>query len=152
MHTLLLHVLVVFFGSLVLTQVIMEAVRPLAPVPFSPFLSNNVEGMETQTDYKEYQPNDALMLAQQNAGNIEYLKQQMGKLDGVQGQVADLSNNLQTLQTQVAGLMQAQQDYATQLTGGSAPAITGVVDDEEEDPIDATPVEPFSSRLCASRY
>ena len=140
MHTAwILPFLILFFGSLVLTQLLQSQTSLL------------LEGMETQTQspqYKDYQPKDAMMLAQQNAGNIEFLKERMDKLDGVQGQMTDLSNNLQTLQTQVAGLMQAQQDYATQLTGGSAPTITGAVDDDgEKEEDDGLPTEAFSLRF-----
>lgn len=141
MHTAwILPFLILFFGSLVLTQLLQSQTSLL------------LEGMETQTQspqYKDYQPKDAMMLAQQNAGNIEFLKERMDKLDGVQGQVTDLSNNLQTLQTQVAGLMQAQQDYATQLTGGSAPTITGAVEDDdgEKEEDDGLPTEAFSLRF-----
>lgn len=140
MHTAwILPLLILFFGSLVLTQLLQSQTSLL------------LEGMETQTQspqYKDYQPKDAMMLAQQNAGNIEFLKERMDKLNGVQGQVTDLSNNLQTLQTQVAGLMQAQQDYATQLTGGSAPTITGAVDDDgEKEEDDGLSTEAFSLRF-----
>ena len=45
-------------------------------------------------------------------------------------QVQDLSGNVQTLQTQVNGLVQSLQDYTNQMTGGTAPEISGTVAEE----------------------
>jgi hypothetical protein len=111
----LVNILVIFFLFLIIYQV---------------FLANNIiEGLDNQ--YQQYDtnnPNNALILAQQNAGNIEYLK---GRIDDVQGmfqQFQDLSGNVASLQSQVDGLVQAQNDYANQMTGGSPPEITGAVD------------------------
>jgi hypothetical protein len=85
------------------------------------------------TSYQSYDPQNALILAQQNAGNIEYIMQ---RLDGVQNlvqEVEDISGNVVSLQQQVNGLVSAQNDYATQMTGGTAPTITGTGDDEEDE-------------------
>jgi TolA-binding protein len=113
----LVNILIAFFIILILYQIILA--------------SNLVEGLENQyQSYDTNNPNNALILAQQNAGNIEYLK---GRIDNVQGmfqQVQDLSGNVQTLQTQVNGLVQAQQDYANQMTGGTAPEVTGATDSD----------------------
>ena len=45
-------------------------------------------------------------------------------------QVQDLSGNVQSLQTQVNGLVQSQKDYADQMTGGTAPEISGTTPEE----------------------
>lgn len=112
----LVNILIVFFIVLILYQI---------------FLATNIiEGLENE--YKPYDtnnPNNALILAQQNAGNISYLKERLDNFDGVYKQVQDLSGNVQDLQTQLDGLLQAQQDYANQLTGGTAPEVTGAVDE-----------------------
>lgn len=111
----LVNILIIFFIILILYQIILA--------------SNVVEGLENQ--YKPYDtnnPNNALILAQQNAGNISYLKDRIDIIQGFNQQVQDLSGNVQTLQTQVNGLVQAQQDYANQMTGGTAPEISGAVD------------------------
>jgi hypothetical protein len=89
-----------------------------------------VEGLENQYQpYDTNNPNNALILAQQNAGNISYLKERLDKFADVYQQVQDLSGNVQTIQTQVNGLVQSQQDYANQMTGGEPPEITGATDD-----------------------
>ena len=119
----LVNILIVFFIILILYQILLA--------------SHIVEGLENQ--YQEYDtnnPNNALILAQQNAGNITFLKQRLDDLTGINQQVQDLSGNVQSLQTQVTGLVQAQQDYANQMTGGTAPEVTGAVEDGE--PNDST--------------
>ena len=82
-----------------------------------------------QTTYKPYDmnnPNNAMILAQQNAGNIEYLKQQLNSLMGLQSEVTDISSNVVALNDQVSALVQQQQGLATGLVGNSAPNITGL--------------------------
>ena len=112
----LVNILIVFFIFLIVYQM---------------FLATNIiEGFDTE--YKPYNtndPNNALILAQQNAGNINYLKERLDKFDGIYQEVQDLSGNIDTLQTQVNGLVQSQQDYANQMTGGTAPVITGATDE-----------------------
>ena len=112
----LVNILIVFFIVLILYQIFLA--------------SNIIEGLENKyTPYDMNNPNNALILAQQNAGNISFLKERLDKYAGVYQQVQDLSGNVASLQTQVNGLVQAQQDYATQMTGGSPPQVTGAVDD-----------------------
>lgn len=93
------------------------------------FVDNTIEGL-TNNQYKPYDMNDsknALILAQQNAGNISFLKEQIDELNGLNKEVQDISGNVVTLQGQVSQLVASQQQYATQLTGGSPPNITGAV-------------------------
>ena len=83
--------------------------------------------------YRQYDKqiaDNTFMLAQQNAGNIEYLKQRIDSVQGIFQQVQDLSGNVQSLQTQVNGLVQSQKDYADQMTGGTAPEISGTTPEE----------------------
>jgi hypothetical protein len=117
----LVNILIIFFIFLILYQIFLA--------------SNLVEGLTNQ--YKPYDtnnPNNALILAQQNAGNIAYIKERLDSLQGsdLSQQFQDLSGNVQTLQTQVNGLVQSQQDYANQMTGGTAPQVTGTTDDEDD--------------------
>ena len=124
----LVNILILFFIFLILYQIILASNVIEAKLPL-------VEGLENQfQSYDTNNPNNAMILAQQNAGNILYLKDRIDNVQGLYQQVQDLSSNVQTLQTQVDGLVQAQQDYANQMTGGTAPDITGsTTDDAEED-------------------
>jgi len=96
-----------------------------------------VEGMDVSgnVSYQQYDSQNALILAQQNAGNIEYIMQRLDGLQNIVQEVEDISGNVVSLQQQVNGLISAQNDYATQTTGGTAPTITGTTtdDDDEED-------------------
>jgi hypothetical protein len=119
----LINILIVFFIVLILCQIFLA--------------TKTIEGMDNR-QYKPYDtnnPNNALILAQQNAGNIEYLKERINLVQGLGQQFQDLSGNVQSLQTQVNGLLQSQQDYANQMTGGTAPDISGATEttDDEDD-------------------
>ena len=121
------NILILFFIILISYQVILA--------------NHIVEGLETGESYQSYDTNNpanALILAQQNAGNIEYLKGRIQDVQGMNKQVQDLSGNVQTLQEQVTGLVTAQQQYATQMTGGTPPDISGATSPEDEEPTDAS--------------
>jgi hypothetical protein len=110
-------------------------------------LMTQKEGLETmdpstnQTTTDEYQPydtsnpNNVMILAQQNAGNISVLKQQLDDLgiSHLEQEIQDMSGNITSLQQQVNGLVTAQQEYASQINGGQPPVITGTVEDEEDE-------------------
>jgi len=120
---MLVNVLIIFFIFLIVYQIILANY-------------NVVEGLKNNNSnkvYKDYPPN-ALILSQQNAGNIEYLKKKMDDLQNMNTVVNDLSGNVASLQQQVNGLVSAQQQMVTQMTGGSPPDITGAVDDNVEQP------------------
>lgn len=110
----LVNILILFFLYLIIYQIFLA--------------SNLIEGLENQ--YKPYDtdnPNNAVILAQKNAGNIAYLKERIDEMQGsnLNQQFQDLSGNVQTLQTQVNGLVQAQQQYASQVNGGNPVQVTG---------------------------
>ena len=112
----LVNILVLFFIVLILYQILLA--------------NNIIEGLQTQYQpYDTNNPNNALILAQQNAGNIAYLKERLDTVMGLDKEVQDISGNVVTLQSQVNGMLVQQQQYATQMTGGSGqpPQITGAV-------------------------
>jgi hypothetical protein len=81
--------------------------------------------------YRQYDKkiaDNTFLMSQQNAGNIEYLKQRVEAIQGIFGQVQDLSANVSALQTQMDGLVQANTQYTTQMIGTQPPQITGDVD------------------------
>jgi TolA-binding protein len=115
----LINVLIILFIILIVYQIFLAY-----------FVDNVIEGL-VSSQYQQYNsndPNNALILAQQNAGNINYLKQQIDELNGLNQEVQDISGNVIQLQQQVSQLVASQQQYATQLTGGTAPNITGAVE------------------------
>lgn len=126
----LVNILIVFFVFMILYQIF------LATVP------STIEGLENQYQpYDTNNPANALILAQQNAGNIAYIKERLDEYQGLYQEVQDISGNYASLQGQVDQLVQAQEQYTTQMTGGTVPQITGVVDDGSttESDINGTP-------------
>lgn len=107
----LINILIVFFLFLIIYQIVLAY-----------FGDNIVEGL---TKYKPYGDKDALILGQQNAGNIIVLKGEIDDLTGLKQEFQDLSSNYSGLQSQVNSLVKAQNDYTNQMTGGSEAQITG---------------------------
>lgn len=60
-----------------------------------------------------------------SCSQLSIMQQLLSQIQDLSGNIQDLSGNVQTLQGQVNGLAQSQQQYADQLTGGTAPQITG---------------------------
>ena len=119
----LVNLLIIFFIVLIIYQI------------FLAYFNNIItEGYENKDEYKQYDtnnPENALILAQQNAGNIIVIKGQLDNMLGINQQVQDLSGNVANLQQQVTDLVQAQNDYANQMTGGTEPEISGTTEEEE---------------------
>ena len=75
-----------------------------------------------------------MILAQQNAGNIEYLKSRVEEVTNVKNDVNIMKQDIQTMQIQVDGLVQQQADMATELSGGGEPvSVDGLDEDEDEE-------------------
>ncbi len=84
-----------------------------------------------ENTYKEYS-GDPMILAQQNAGNIEYLKSRVDDLSNIKGDVETMKQDMQTMQIQVDGLVQQQADMTVELSGGGEPVSVDGLDEEEE--------------------
>jgi len=98
------------------------------------FSDSIIEGLENYKEYDTQDPNNVMILAQQNAGNIEVLKQEFDKISGLKQQVDDISGNMINLTKQVDDLVQAQQDYLAQNLPAEPPEVTGAEDVDEEEP------------------
>lgn len=118
----LIHFLIIVFVSLIVYQVY------LAIFPINNPLIEGLENTTSEPEYKPYNlndPNNSLILAQQNAGNIEVLKGRIDNLDGVKQRVDDMQQSINSMQTQIDGLVQQQADYAQQIAGSTPPEVTG---------------------------
>lgn len=97
-----------------------------------------IEGLENDTptsSYKPYNvndPNNALILCQQNAGNIDYLKIRVDELGGIKQRVDNMQQNIDLMQTQIDGIVQQQADYAQDLIGDTPVDVTGTNLEEDE--------------------
>ena len=104
-------------------------------------LENNTTDSGTETasgtgEYKAYNtndPNNSLILAQQNAGNIEVINGRMSKLEGVKERVDTLQQSIDSMQTQIDGLVQQQADYAKDVMGTEPPSLEGTEEYTAED-------------------
>ncbi len=133
----LIYILIILFVILVTYQVI---------VSFST-TTNLIEGLEnegtTSTSTQEYKPynlndpNNSLILSQQNAGNIEVLRGRIDKFDGVKEQLDTIQQEVDSMQVQIDGLVQQQADYAQEIAGSTPPDITGT-DDETTESVEAS--------------
>jgi predicted PurR-regulated permease PerM len=95
------------------------------------FSDSIIEGLENYKEYDTEDPDNVMILAQQNAGNIEVLKQEFDKITGLKQQVDDISGNMVNLTKQVDDLVKAQEDYLAQNLPAEPPEITGAEDEEE---------------------
>ena len=113
---LVIKIMILFFSLLIISQIFLAHF-------------NYYEGFESNNGYQQYNmndPNNVLILAKQNAGNIEFLKEQVDSLNKLKTTVDDLSVRVTNLEQNVVDLMQQQKDYANELTGGKEADITGV--------------------------
>jgi hypothetical protein len=91
-------------------------------------LENEEENIPTTQEYKPYNlndPNNSLILPQQNAGNIEVLRGRIDTLDGVKKKVDDIQQSISSMQVQIDTLVQQQAEYAQDLAGTTPPTVTG---------------------------
>jgi hypothetical protein len=141
---LLIYILIVLFVILMGYQ----AYLANGTVGLAIRTSKLIEGLEngdttsssTTQEYKPYNlndPNNALILAQQNAGNIEVLKGRIDGFDGVKKRVDDMQQSIDSMQTQIDGLVQQQADYAQEIAGSTPPEVTGT-DEETADNVAAS--------------
>lgn len=120
----ILNLLIALFVLLIGTQI------------FLAYSGNIIEGLDNNNDsksYQEYNGNDALILSKQNAANIMFLKSRYDDITGMQNEINDLSNNVSSLQTQVNGLVQSQQDYASNITSNSSELSTSYNNSDNTD-------------------
>lgn len=96
---------------------------------------NIIEGLETQTyqDYDITNKDNSMILSQQNSGNIQVLKGQVDTLLGLDEMVKNNRNDINTLQKQMANLMEAQQSFAEQSQPGPAPEMDTLITDDTDD-------------------
>ena len=113
---LLIYILIVLFVILISYQVY------LAILP-----KNLIEGLENNdtTTYQPYDPNNSLILSQQNAGNIEVLKGRIDSFDGVKESVDNMQQSINSMQTQIDGLVEQQVTYAQEMAGSTPPDVSG---------------------------
>ena len=127
---MLIYILIVIFLVLISYQTYL--------VIFPKKLLEGLENTTTTTtqEYKPYNlndPNNSLILAQQNAGNIEVLKGRIDSFGDVKKSVDNMQQEIDSMQTQIDGLVQQQADYAQEIAGSTPPTISGTEPETSED-------------------
>ena len=123
----IINILIVFFIILIIYQIFLAH-----------FSNNVIEGLENYKEYDTNDPNNVMILAQQNAGNIEVLRKQFDNISGLKQEVQDISGNVANLTKQVDDLVKAQEDYLKENLPEEPPEITGTEEDEDEEPEEPT--------------
>ena len=129
---LLIYILILLFVFLLVYQVYLVN----DTFGSNTYSSKLIEGLEneeetsptTTQEYKPYNlndPNNSLILPQQNAGNIEVLRGRIDTLDGVKKKVDDIQQSISSMQVQIDTLVQQQAEYAQDLAGTTPPTVTG---------------------------
>lgn len=113
--------IILFFFILISYQLILALLE---------YNNQTIEGLE---NYQEYDKNDVMILAKQNAGNIEVLRKSVDDLSGLKQEVRDIQSDIVHLNSQVDDLVQAQQSYLNENMPSKPPEITGALDDKEEE-------------------
>jgi len=131
---MLLQILIVLFSSLIMYQLYLNYFKnSLIEGLETNNTSSNSEDSNTYKPYNLSDPNNSLILAQQNAGNIEVLKGRIDNLDGVKKRVDDMQQSIDMMQTQIDGLVQQQADYAQEIAGSQPIEVTGTGQETVED-------------------
>jgi TolA-binding protein len=118
----IINLLIIIFIVLIIYQIFLAH-----------FNNSTIEGLENYKEYDTSDPNNVMILAQQNAGNIEVLKQQFDKISGLKQHIEDMSGNIDNLTQQVNDLVQSQQDYLAQNLPAEPPEVTGADDTNDEE-------------------
>jgi hypothetical protein len=135
----LINILILFFIGLIILQLILannivegnknrKDTNNNTPTPTptpTPTSIANPNGIYSYSDSSN-STNNALILGQQNAGNIAYLKERLDQTNNIAPMLKSLSVEVDQLQTQMDGLVKAQADYSSQITGGMVPQISGL--------------------------
>lgn len=122
----IINILIVFFIILIIYQIFLAH-----------FSNNVIEGLE---NYKEYDTNvrndtnNVMILAQQNADNIEVFKKEFDNISGLRQEVIDISGNVANLTKQVEELVKGQEEYLAEKLPEDPPEITGAGDEDDEEP------------------
>ena len=116
----IINILIVFFITLIIYQIFLAH-----------FSNNVIEGLENYEEYDTNDPNNIMILVQQNSGNIEVLRKQFDNISGLKQEVQDISGNVANLTKQVDDLVKAQEDYLAEKLPAEPPEITGAEDEEE---------------------
>jgi peptidoglycan hydrolase CwlO-like protein len=110
---MLINILLLLFSMLIIYQLFLAT-------------SSIYEGFDsTYQPYDTNNPNNVLILTQQNSGNIAYLKEKIDTLDGLKEKVNDLSTQVDSLNQQIQAINQQNASNASKLVGDKPLQVSG---------------------------
>jgi len=110
---MLVNILLILFSLLIIYQLFLAT-------------SFVCEGFETAYQpYDTNNPNNVLILTQQNSGNIAYLKEKIDTVDGLKQKVNDLSTQVDSLNQQIQAINQQNAENASKLVGDKPLQVSG---------------------------
>ena len=121
---MLVEILIVFFLLLLINQIYLAF--------------NLIEGLETE--YKEYDKSDPLILSKQNAGNIEVLKQKMDSLSKLDVSMNEIYTRVGILETHVTDTAKANANIVAMSTPEPGSQISGMFNDDSPIPLSSSPL------------
>lgn len=102
MEVFIVYSLCLIFALLIIYEIISLLNKPI------------IEGA-ANGDYQDYSGQDPLILAKQNAGNIEFLKKKFDTIDELSSKVNTLSDSVDSNTESISQILQAQKDQTDQL-------------------------------------
>lgn len=130
------YFLILFFSVLLFVEIINSFnnyyLRKNIPLKIEGLENNNTkqnkQNKNKEESYKPYNfnsPNGALILSQQNAGNIDYLKIRVDELNEMKGRVDQIQLDMDSMQTQIDSLVEQQQQLGNDLVGTNEVEVSG---------------------------
>ena len=102
MEAFIVYSLCVIFAILIIYEMLNMFNKPI------------IEGA-TNGNYKDYSGNDPLILAKQNAGNIEFLKKKFDTIDELSSKVNTLSDSVDSNTESISQIKKKKKDQTSQL-------------------------------------
>lgn len=131
---MLLTFLIIFFASIVLYNWIQWMISNKMIEGMENGSNNASKNANNYEPYDKNDPNNCMILAQQNAGNIDYLKSRMDEVTNVKNDVNTMQQTMNSMQVQLDGLVQQNSNIASEIAGGSEPVnVSGLEEDDEDE-------------------
>ena len=132
----LLCFLIVFFTMLVCVSMYSSAFKLREGMTDADITTSTKKDDDNKdNDFKKYDtndPNNALILAQQNAGNIMSLEQKIETQQAFVQRLDNLESTVENQQTQLDGLVEQQAQYAQDISANEPVEITGANEEETD--------------------
>lgn len=141
---MLIKILIAFFLCLIIYQIFVANLSTIEGMENksgsnsgSTSTSSSTNSAKSDSDgyqaYNKDDPNNALILAQQNAGNIDVLRNQMNDLTTIKSEFEDVKLRMDKLDGQVTDLVNQQAQYAQDVAGSEPVVVSGTQEEDEED-------------------